>query len=63
MIEDYKSKNDTSYIEACVSVCEKHSIEFESLKKTLSKNLKEKIEAEASKLRLLKYKIKTIEDL
>ena len=63
MIEEYKAKHNTSYIDACVDVCEKNGIEYESLKRTISKSLKEKIEAEASKLRLLKYKIKTIDDL
>jgi len=63
MIEEYKVEHNTTYIEACVDVCEKHNFEFESLKRTISKSLKEKIEAEASKLRLLKYRITTIDDL
>ena len=63
MIEEYKVKHNTTYIEACVDVCTNNNIEFESLKRSISKSLKEKIEAEASKLRLLKYKINTIDDL
>lgn len=63
LIEEYKAKHKTSYIDACIDVCEKHGIEFEILKKTISKSLKEKIELEASQLRLLKYKLNTIDNL
>ena len=62
MIEDFKAKHGLSWIESTLEVCERENIEFEVLKKSLSKNLKEKIEAEASSLRLLKYKHKTVLD-
>ena len=63
MIEEFKSFHRVSYIESTLAICEKNNIEFETLKKTLSKNLKEKIESEASALRLLKYRHKTILDV
>lgn len=63
LVEEFKAKHNVSYIESTLAVCEEHNIEFETLKKSLSKNLKEKIEAEASALRLLKYRHKTILDL
>lgn len=61
MVEEYKVKHKCTYIEACVDVCAQNNIEFESLKRTISKSLREKIEAEASKLNLLKYKINTLD--
>jgi hypothetical protein len=63
MVEEFKSKHNVSYIESTIAVCEANGIEYETLKKGLSKNIKEKIEAEASSLRLLKYRNKTILDV
>lgn len=63
MIEEYKSRHNVGYIESAVAVCTENGIEFESLKRVLTKNIKEKIELEASDLRLLKYRIKTIDML
>ncbi len=63
MVEEFKSKHNVSYIESTIAVCEENNIEYETLKKGLSKNIKEKIEAEASSLRLLKYRNKTILDV
>lgn len=62
MIEDFKVQHQLTWIECTLEVCERNNIEFEVLKKSLSKNIKEKIEAEASSLRLLKYKHKTVLD-
>jgi hypothetical protein len=60
-IEDLKVKNsDLNYIECTVLVCEKYDIEMESLKKSLPNSIKEKIEADASKLNLLTYRITTL---
>lgn len=63
LVEEYKVKHRTSYIQSVVDVCVDNNIEFESLKKLLSKNIRDKIEVEASELNLLKYKIKTIDAL
>lgn len=60
-IEKMKAENsDLSYIECTVTVCQKYDIEMESVKKVLSKNIKEKIEMEASDLNLLKYRLNTL---
>ncbi|MCG7944858.1 MAG: late promoter transcription accessory protein [Candidatus Thiodiazotropha taylori] len=60
-IENFKMQNPTvSYIECALEVCEQNDIEFESLKKALSKTLKEKIEFEANELNLLKIKRETL---
>jgi hypothetical protein len=60
-IEDLKAKEPTlGYIECTVEICLKHELEFDSLKKVLSKALKEKIELEAIELNLLKYKTNTL---
>lgn len=61
LVEEYRIKHKTTYIASVVDVCALHNIEFESLKKMLSKNIRDKIEIEASELNLLKYKIKTID--
>jgi hypothetical protein len=63
LVEEYKSKHNASYIESTVAVCEENNIEYETLKKSLNKSIKEKIEAEASSLRLLKYRHTTILDV
>lgn len=63
MIEEYRAKHNLSYIDSAVDVCLANNIEFETLKKGISKALKEKIEIEASQRNMLKYKIKTIDGL
>ena len=60
-IEKVKSKNPgLNYIECAVEVCERYNIEYESLRKNLSKNIKEKMEIDAMELNLLKYKNTTL---
>ena len=63
LIEEYVAKTGSDYIDAAVDVCLNNNIEFESLKRTLSKSIKDKIELEASNRNLLKYRLKTIVDL
>lgn len=63
LVEEYKAKHGVTYLESVVEVCAEHGIEIESLKKILSKSIKEKIEMEASERNLLKYKLKTIDSL
>lgn len=59
-IERVKAQSGLSYIEATVEVCERQDLEIENMKKVLPKNIKEKIELEASKLNLLKYRVNTL---
>lgn len=56
-IERIKISSGLTYIETVVEVCERLGLEVEGMKKALPKNIKEKIELEASELNLLKYKI------
>ena len=55
-IEKVKKASGLSYIETVVEVCERLGLEVEDMKKALPKNIKEKIELEASELNLLKVK-------
>ena len=60
-IEALKAKEPSlNYIECTVEVCQKYDIDFDSLKKSLSKNIKEKIELDAMNLNLLAYKNNTL---
>ena len=60
-IEALKAKEPTlNYIECTVEVCAKYDVDFDSLKKVLSKNIKEKIELDAMNLNLLTYKNNTL---
>jgi len=52
-----KTSPELNYIDCTVEICEKYNIELESVKKILPKTIKEKIEADALDLNLLKYKI------
>lgn len=56
-IEKIKSSSGLNYIDATVEVCERYNIEIEQMKKVLPKTIKEKIEADALELNLLKYKV------
>ncbi len=51
-----KISPELNYIECTVEICERYNIEFESVKKALPKVIKEKIEADATELNMLKYK-------
>jgi len=60
-IEELKLKSpNLNYIECTVEICERHEIDYDSIKKVLSKNLQEKIELEAMELNLLTYKNNTL---
>lgn len=60
-IETLKLKNpELNYIECVSHVCEKLEVDYDSLKKVLSNNIKEKLELEAMELNLLKYKHNTL---
>lgn len=55
-----KISPDLNYIECTVEICERYGIEFDSIKKILPKPIKEKIEANALELNMLKYKTNRI---
>lgn len=56
-IENLKKHSpELNYIECTVEVCTRFNIEFDSVKKALPKVIKEKIEADAMELNMLKYK-------
>jgi hypothetical protein len=56
-IEKLKLENPgLNYIECTVEVCERYDIELEAVKKILNRSIKEKLEADAMKLNLLKNK-------
>lgn len=60
-IEKLKAKEPKlNYIECTVEVCLAHELDFDTLKKVLSKNIQEKIEIEAMELNLLTYKNNTL---
>ena len=60
-IEALKAKQPSlNYIECAVEICQKYDVDIESLKKVLSKNIKEKIEVDAMELNLLNYKNNTL---
>ena len=46
--------NEMNYIDAIIHFCEQNSIELESVRKLISKPLKEKIKYEATELNFLK---------
>lgn len=56
-VEDMvKKQNEKSYMDAILAVCEKYQIEPESVAKSLTKPIKERLKAEAQKKNLLKSK-------
>jgi len=60
-IEALKAKHpELNYIECAVEVCTKYDVDMDSLKKVLSKNIKEKIEMDAMHLNLLTYRNNTL---
>ena len=60
-IEALKAKEPSlNYIECAVEICQKYDIDMDSLKKVLSKNIKEKIEVDAMNLNLLTYRNNTL---
>ena len=61
-VESVYGAGGLSYIEACIEVAEYHGMDIEVLAKLLPKQIKDKLKAEASELRLLKekYRITTL---
>ena len=60
LIEEKRRKTKENYIDCVVLVCEDLGIEIEQVGEHIPKNIKEKIEADALKLNLLKYKLNTL---
>jgi hypothetical protein len=56
MIEKTVMDLKVSHMEAIVHICEENDLEVEDCAKYINSNVKEKIEAEATKLRLLPQK-------
>lgn len=60
-IEKIKASNpDLSYIDCTIEICTILNLDVEDMKRSLPKAIKEKIEAEALKKNLLKYKLNTV---
>lgn len=53
-VEDLIFNRDHNTMEALVTVCERHQLEFESVKKFLTRSLLDLVENEARKNKLLK---------
>lgn len=53
IIERHVLETGMPYIDAVIDICEKNDIELSLMKNSLNKNLKEKIELEAKKLKLM----------
>lgn len=49
-------KSEKSYMDAILAVCERHGIEPESVAKSLTKPIKERIKAEAQRKNLMRSK-------
>lgn len=59
MIEKFKAENpEMNYIDCILEVFSENNIELEGIKGILSKNIKEKVEADAMELNLLKDVVK-----
>jgi hypothetical protein len=52
-IEDMAAKDGLSYIDACIEFCNQRSIEPDAIAKLINKQLKDKIEVEATALHFL----------
>ena len=59
-VEKVRVDTHMNYIECVLAVCEKFNLEIESINEHIPKHIKEKIEADALELNLLKYKINTL---
>jgi len=53
LVDSTVRRHDMSYMDAVIHVCEEHGIELEDVKRYVNVVLKQKIEAEASKLNFL----------
>lgn len=59
-VEKVKAESGLNYIESTVVVCEKFNLEIEEMRRALPKAIKEKIEADALELNMLKYKVQRV---
>ncbi|NDB80684.1 hypothetical protein EB155_12555 [archaeon] len=55
-VENLVAKGNTTYIDAAAYVVEQRGLDYKNLKKLLTDSLKQKIEAEASSLNLIRSK-------
>ena len=55
-VENLVAKGNTTYIDAASYVVEQRGLDYKNLKKLLTDSLKQKIEAEASSLNLIRVK-------
>jgi hypothetical protein len=53
LVDATVSRHNMSYMDAVIHVCEEHGIELEDVKRYVNVVLKQKIEAEATKLNFL----------
>lgn len=56
-VEDFVAKTQSSYMDAIINLAEKKNMELESVAKMLNSIIKQKVEAEASDVNMLKVKI------
>lgn len=56
-VEDFVAKTLCSYMDAIITLAEKKNMELESVAKMLNSIIKQKVEAEASDINMLKVKI------
>ena len=54
--ETVRNQREKSYMDAILAVCEKHGIEHESVAKSLTKPIKERLKAEAQRKNLIRSK-------
>ena len=54
--ETVRNQREKSYMDAILAVCEKHGIEPESVAKSLTKPIKERLKAEAQRKNLIRSK-------
>jgi len=56
-VEDIvKTQREKSYMDAILHVCEKHGIEPESVAKSLTKPIKERLKSEAQRMNMIRSK-------
>lgn len=60
LVQDLVKEKKCNYIDATIMTCEKYNVDPADVKKLLPKAIREKIEADALELNMLKYKKKTV---
>lgn len=60
LVEDMVKEKRCNYIEATLLVCEEKDVDPADVKRLLPKAIREKIEADALEMNMLKYKKKTL---